>query len=138
VNKKALSPVVTTVLIIIIAIAAVLILWSVLKPSIKDTAGALESGCINLDLEVTSCTAGDTGNVNIIRNAGQGEVASLKIVINEGASVAPCTAAPAELATAVCSADVNADDTVEVTAVLTTGDTCPVTSGQTTCVAATP
>ncbi len=54
-NKRGLSDVVTTVLIILLAIAAVLIVWSFVKPAIQKAGESLTTSCIELELEPTSC-----------------------------------------------------------------------------------
>lgn len=69
-RKRGLSPVVANVLIILLVIAAVAIVWAVVRPAIEDTGEQIGTGtdCITLDFEILSCDS--TGNVVVRRNAG--------------------------------------------------------------------
>ncbi|MBU0957279.1 MAG: hypothetical protein KKF56_00565 [Nanoarchaeota archaeon] len=81
-NKKAISAVVTTVLIILISIAAVIILWVVIRPMIEQTGNALTGSCLDVQLEVTGC---DTTNnrVTVRRGAGGGDIAGVTLLIQK-------------------------------------------------------
>jgi len=72
-NKKGLSGVITTVLIILISIAAIFIVWQILKPTLKDTAGSITLECAKVDYSVKalSCdiSAGNS-SIQVSRNAG--------------------------------------------------------------------
>lgn len=88
-DKKALSGVVVTILIVLIAIIAVVILWSALRPAIEEGAGSLDTstGCLSLDLEIVDVVESDTDvNVSIKRNTGEGDLQKIKILF-DGTSV---------------------------------------------------
>ena len=59
VNKKGLSDVVTTVLIILLAVAAVSAIWLLIKPLIDNSANAVEKSqvCYANKVDVTSCNS---------------------------------------------------------------------------------
>jgi len=89
-NKKAISAVVTTVLIILISIAAVIILWIVIRPMIEQTGSALGGSCLDVQLEVTGCNPTDN-KVTVKRGAGGGEIAGVTIVVKKDADTVPTT-----------------------------------------------
>lgn len=66
-GKKGLSEVVTTLLFVLLALGAVLLVWFVVKGLISSgsTSVNLEQACLNLDLQVKSCSinASSTGMV---------------------------------------------------------------------------
>ncbi|MBU0906539.1 MAG: hypothetical protein KKD18_02310 [Nanoarchaeota archaeon] len=64
VNKRGLSNIVATVLIILLALAAVAIVWGFLRPTFDRTAQntALRTACYQVELEPVTCTFG-TGSI---------------------------------------------------------------------------
>ena len=56
-NKKALSDVVATVLIVLLALAAVAIVWSFINPALERSGSQLsdESLCLNIEVKPLSC-----------------------------------------------------------------------------------
>ncbi|MBU0957280.1 MAG: hypothetical protein KKF56_00570 [Nanoarchaeota archaeon] len=87
-NKKAISAVVTTVLIILISIAAVIILWIVIRPMIEQTGNALTGSCLDVQLEVTNCNITDE-SVTFERGAGGGDIAGVKFLIEQSVESTP-------------------------------------------------
>ena len=79
-NKKAVSGVIVTVLLILLVIAAVGILWVVIQRFVTDTTEDIPSAtaCIETDLEISAYT--DT-SVTIKRVAGNAEIKEIKVVI---------------------------------------------------------
>lgn len=78
-NKKGLSDVVTTVLIILLALAAVIIIWSFVRPALLGAGKGITTGteCFKTDVEVISCSA--TTNGIVVRN--NGELVDVKVVL---------------------------------------------------------
>jgi len=77
-NKKGLSDVVTTVLIILLVVAAVGIVWAFIAPMIKNTGGSVSKGqiCLTNSVEVLSCTkvnAGGNSAYNVAFRPNLGE-----------------------------------------------------------------
>ena len=69
-NKKGLSDVVATVLIILLALAAVVIVWSFVSPSLRNTGSQIDvqSKCLATEVKPTACnsTAG-TSTIQLVR-----------------------------------------------------------------------
>src|SRR3989344_3745134 len=57
-NRKGLSDVVTTVLIILLVVAAVAVLWNFLQPFLLKTGSSIQKGqtCIDNKIEPIACT----------------------------------------------------------------------------------
>jgi Tfp pilus assembly protein FimT len=69
-NRKGLSDVVTTVLIILLVLAAVALIWGFLMPFFRGSGNQITSAtsCLNLQMEVASCknvSSGTNENYNI-------------------------------------------------------------------------
>ena len=82
-NKRGLSDVVTTVLIILLVLASISIIWSFVRPTLTKSAGQISGECFNLDLVVNSCDkVTDGAVVNYTRNVGTAEVTGVKVIID--------------------------------------------------------
>ena len=82
-SKKGLSDVVTTVLIILLALAAVVIVWSFVKPTIDKAGSQLTTACVDLEVVPVSCTYNaTTGNATFVvkKAAGDDALAGVKII----------------------------------------------------------
>jgi hypothetical protein len=89
-NKKGISAVVTTVLIILLSIIAVIILWAALRPTLSNTAGKTNTAisCTEVGLNIDSCTVTDTGvNVVVSRQGGADNVSVTVSVSDADSSV---------------------------------------------------
>ncbi len=83
-NKRGLSDVVTTVLIILIAIAAVIIIWNFVSPAIRNAGEGISPELITTSFSVKSVvTDGALEAVIVERKAGAGDVTSLKVVLED-------------------------------------------------------
>lgn len=88
-NKKAQSEVITTVLIILLVLAAVFIVYTAVTGMIRGstkTAGE-KSGCLGTELEITSATGSLTAggaNVKITRSAGGSADAATPVILVNG------------------------------------------------------
>jgi FlaG/FlaF family flagellin (archaellin) len=62
-NKRGLSNIVATVLIVLLALAAVAIVWGFLRPTFDRASSStnLRSACFLVELEVTQCTVNGGG-----------------------------------------------------------------------------
>jgi len=68
-NKKGLSAVVASLLIVLITIAAVLLVWNVVKKNLETSGGQLsKADCLKIDVGIDSCTA--AGVVVLSYNGG--------------------------------------------------------------------
>ena len=85
-NTKGLSGVITTLIIILLVIAAIGIIWAVVNPFIKGAGGdiASQTDCMALDLKVQKAVCDNTGdncNVTLKRGSDSGkEIAGVKLL----------------------------------------------------------
>jgi len=87
-NKKGLSAVVTTLIIILLVFVAIGIVWVVVKNVIEEGASQIDIGakCISNVVEATSvdCTDPSACDVILKRNTGEDEIGGVKLVFSEG------------------------------------------------------
>ena len=77
-NKRGISAVVATILIVLLSVAAVVIIWQVLKPAIQKSAGRVGTGCIDIDLTINSADC-VTSNSNMKVTLNAGTLTALKV-----------------------------------------------------------
>lgn len=84
-DKKGLSEVVTTLIIILISFIALGMIWVVVKNVITEGSDKVELGSLMVDLEIEKVTINEA-NVEVIvkRNVGKSEFNELKIIISDG------------------------------------------------------
>ncbi len=92
-NKKGLSAVVTTLLVILLVLVAVGVIWVVIRNVVESGAETIDisSKCIAVDVSAQSVTAvsGEEGNysVTLKRNAGGDTIGGVKVnIFNSTAS----------------------------------------------------
>ncbi len=86
-NKKGLSTIIATLLIILLVLVATGIVWTVVKGVINKNSELVTLGKFTLDLEIVSVTQNEEGtNVKVRRNPGEGEISGLvfSIIDNNG------------------------------------------------------
>ncbi len=142
-KKKGLSPVVANVLIILLVIAAVAIVWAVVRSAIDNASGEFESGanCLPIAMEVQSCTIDGTTSavsVSVIRNSGGPDAAlGFRIIGDEGNTFdAPPVNALVEANSTVVAAGVdafNSGEAIQIAPELPNGDFCPAIGQPVTC-----
>ncbi len=68
-NKKGLSDIIATVLIVLLALAAVAIVWGFIRPTFDRAGGAIETSqkCLDAEVRVTSCTTDGDVTVQLVR-----------------------------------------------------------------------
>jgi FlaG/FlaF family flagellin (archaellin) len=105
-NKRGLSDVVTTVLIVLLTIVAIAILWSFLQPMFTNSGKQVQTQqeCLALSLEVTNCDSVATySNVTVKRNPGVATLKEVKLIFerSDGSTqvVTDSTNLPLELET---------------------------------------
>lgn len=90
INNKGLSDVVTTVLIILLAIAAIAIVWGFVQPTIREAGEGLSTSCIQTEVEAKNCVIDNSGAIptaNVTYQWKSGEnLDSVKIVISDGSN----------------------------------------------------
>ena len=90
-NKRAMSAVVTTVLLVALAIGAVAILWAVLSGTITQQTDSMGEGvdCIDAAVSVSdyNCNNSNSCNVTVKRSsAGEGEIDAVRIQASDGSN----------------------------------------------------
>ncbi len=86
-RKKGLSTIVSSVLIILLVIVAIGIVWAVLRPSILKSSEEIDSGLLTVNMKIEKATiSGNLANVKILRQAGQGRVDKIRVVISNETS----------------------------------------------------
>ena len=137
-NKKGISAVVANVLIVLLVVAAVAIIWAVVRPTIEQAGEGIEAGCFTVQVKAESCTE---GSVIVSRRAGAGTIDELKIIVENvdsgDTTITDVTGATletlVELATVVFTdASMSADNKVDV-AVVVGGNICEPTGVPVTC-----
>ncbi|GIU68270.1 MAG: hypothetical protein KatS3mg001_586 [Candidatus Pacearchaeota archaeon] len=89
-NKRGLSAVVTTLLIILLTIIAIGIIWVVIRNLVEQGSEQIDitTQCAAIQLEFVSVNpvAGETGNytVTLRRGAGGGDIGGVKVVLFNG------------------------------------------------------
>ncbi len=80
-NKRGLSDVVTVSLIILLAIAAVVIVWTFVRPTIEGTGKQVSSAnCLSVTVKPVGTCAAGTGVVQVESGAGEVTVDKVKLV----------------------------------------------------------
>ena len=81
-QKRGISGVITSVLIILLVLASVAIIWVFLGPAITKSVGQVVPDCLTLNLEPVSCVYDslDAPIVQVKRNAGAGSIKELVFV----------------------------------------------------------
>jgi|SRR3989344_3277967 len=130
-KKRGLSDVVTVTLIILLAVAAVVIVWAFVRSTLEQAGEEITLTCVTANLKAVSCVAGTV----VVRNeATEGTVQSVKLVYYDAADAsasadgngctditpfgqATCTPAPLSASTGAVKVGV---------APVIDGKTCPV------------
>lgn len=78
-KKRGLSDVVTVTLIILLAVAAVVIVWAFVRSTLEEAGKEVTLTCVTANLKAVSCTA--TTGATVVRNdATEGTITSVKLV----------------------------------------------------------
>ncbi len=84
-NKRGLSTIVTTLILILLVLVAIGIVWVVIRNVLSGGIDEISLGKIMIDLDIKSVQI-DENNIiiKVKRNPGQGEIAGLKFVFSDG------------------------------------------------------
>ena len=101
-NKKGLSDVVTIVLIILLALAAVGIIWAFIKPTIENTGSGIDlsAQCFNTEVKPMKCLYNSTtDDVNVSVQLSKGKADKIKAVLefDDGTTLVGETSQPITL-----------------------------------------
>ena len=103
-NKKAQAQIITTVLIILLVLAAIVIVWQVIQGTVEGGAKQVEgqTDCLTVNLEIESLTASIdddpntqndesiAGAIKVHRKVGAGDLQKIRIII-DGTAIDPDT-----------------------------------------------
>lgn len=94
-KKRGLSDVVTTVLIILLVLAAVAIIWGYLGNTLNKAGSQITSACLTLDLKAVSCKSSATeANISYQRNSGEGNLINVTAIFDIGGQSVTRTVTP--------------------------------------------
>src|SRR3989344_7320254 len=87
IDKRGLSEVVTTVLLILLIFAASIIIWAFVRTSVYKGSGEIDPDIIttNFRIPAQSIVTSDDGNLSFVlkRNAGEGDLNGVTIVLED-------------------------------------------------------
>jgi len=84
-EKKGLSGVITTLLIIGISLAAVIILWAVISNILNKESGEVNLAGFTININIKKVVSYENGiDVFVKRNAGQGNLSGIRFIISDG------------------------------------------------------
>jgi predicted PurR-regulated permease PerM len=109
INKKGLSNIVATVLIVLLVLAAIVLVWNVIKPAIEKTGESVETrqDCLFIDVKPLACNnnSGSYENIDLSVQVTKGEPTGVVGVIEwaDGTTTSQTANSPGVLATALFS-----------------------------------
>ncbi len=83
-NKRGLSTIVMSLLLILLGLVAVGIFWVVVRNVVQGGAEEIDLGKLTVDLEIQSVKS-DGGSIDVMvkRNPGEGEISKMKFIFND-------------------------------------------------------
>ena len=88
-NKRAMSAIVITVIMVALVLVAIGIVWAVISNILEERGGQIITGgkCLDVTVKATDilCTS-TTCDVTYSRNAGGEEIGGIKIILSDGIS----------------------------------------------------
>ena len=86
--RKAQSQIITTILIILLVLAAIVIVWQVVRSTVTEGAGQISgaASCIGVDLAITTLTPNantpiDSVNVKVSRGSDESTLKGVKVLV---------------------------------------------------------
>ena len=85
INKRGLSNVIVTLIIIVISLIAVGLVWVVVQNLIEGETDEISLGFVTVDLEIKDVKVqGNNTEVKVKRKIGEGEISGLKFIVSDG------------------------------------------------------
>ena len=135
-KRKAQGEVITTILIILLVLAAVVIAWQAIRGTVQKGAGAIEPkmtatlACMDVKVDVieAKATGAATSNVKVTRLAGGNiTVGDIRVLVDGAVQSTTATGAIAELETKTIGVPINVSEKkIEVAAILSGGTSCDI------------
>ena len=87
-NKRGLSPVIATVLLIAVSFLAIFIFWIAINNLIQNESSKISTGLDEINLEVRSVQLQSNGDlsVRVKRNSGAGDLNGISFVVSDGSN----------------------------------------------------
>lgn len=130
-NRKAQGQIITTVLIILLVLAAIVIVWQVVRNTVTESTEQIKGGtdCATVSVEIVSAT-GTTNKIVIKRNVGSGTIEGFKVLVND-ADVGDTTITPTDLeeleeTTITATQGFDKDDEISIAAIVEPDRLCEV------------
>ena len=82
-EKRGLSDVVTVTLIILLAIAAVVIVWAFVRSTLEETGKQITGACVTTNVKLIGTCAASTGAVTVRNDGRQDAIDGIKLVYYE-------------------------------------------------------
>lgn len=86
-SKRGLSTIVTTLIIILVAIVAIGIIWYVMSNILTGSSEEISLGKFTVDMQIKNVNVDETANnisLNVKRNPGKGDLTGIKFIFNDG------------------------------------------------------
>tara|TARA_Y100000310_G_scaffold17671_1_gene17438 strand:+ start:6653 stop:7702 length:1050 start_codon:yes stop_codon:yes gene_type:complete len=84
-NKRGISGIILTILMIVLALFAVGIVWTIIQNIISEESESIELGLSRLDVEIQGVKIEDDNiTVDVKRKVGQGNLTGLKFIFSDG------------------------------------------------------
>lgn len=129
--KRSQAQIITVVLIILLVLVTVVIIWRVVRGTVKESIEKVEVGteCLTLNFEIVKAKTGES-SIEIRRETGEGELDKIKVLVSGSVVVDGADATgldeleimPIDLGGHILAKD----ELVEIAAVLKNGKLCNV------------
>jgi hypothetical protein len=91
-NRKGLSTIVVTLILIVLALVAVGAVWLVVNNVIKSNSSQIGTSGLTLSMDIEHVYQDNNSvNVGVVRNAGEGTVTKIKFIFSDGTNSAAVT-----------------------------------------------
>lgn len=87
-NKRGISGVILTIIMIVLTLAAVAVIWGIINNILQTQKEQISLGLITVDLKIKSVKVESDGSVKVRvgRNIGEGEISGLKFIVSDGSN----------------------------------------------------
>ena len=83
-DKRAISGVVVTILLILLALVAILIIWGVVRPLLLKTSSKISAECLEIDLTASAEYDASAGEITVKVSRGEGpDISTIRILVDE-------------------------------------------------------
>jgi hypothetical protein len=80
IQKKAVSDVIATVLIILVVLAAIIIVWNMVKKTVYDSSNEINVERFSISLSTQTVNLSGMSSIPVVRSAGAGNISAIEIV----------------------------------------------------------